>query len=387
MIEVKNLTKEYGNFTAIKDLNFKFEKGHVYGLLGPNGAGKSTTMNIITGCLAATRGSVTVNSFDIFENAVEAKQFIGYLPEIPPLYTDMTPREYLTFVGKAKKIEKSKLAEEVNSVIKKTGVTEVADRLINNLSKGFKQRVGIAQAILGNPEIIILDEPTVGLDPTQLIEIRNLITELGKDHAVVLSSHIMGEITAVCDYIIMIAHGKIVAEGTLEELEGNKNGTTVTVESRGNAESVKEELSKLENTAYIRIDETGHSVKSVIEARKGFDIREDIFAAFVRANAPILEMTSTSVGLEDLFIKITSMPAPDDVEENKEQPAKPARQSKSYNPLGKAYLDSETPADGEEEYSPLFSDSSAYEAQVDCTDGCTENAQDNDSGDNGGDTE
>lgn len=310
MIEVKNLTKKYGKFTAVKDLNFVIEKGHVYGLLGPNGAGKSTTMNIITGCLAATEGSVTVCGQDIYENSVEAKKYIGYLPELPPLYTDMTPREYLKFVAGAKRIAKGEINDKINEVIVKAGIAEVADRLIKNLSKGFRQRVGIAQAILGDPDIIILDEPTVGLDPTQLIEVRDLIKELGRDHAVILSSHIMGEITAVCDYIIMIAHGEIVAEGTLEELEGSKNAPTITVESRGNIASIKEEISKIDGVSYVRVSETGHSVKTVIEAVRGFDIREDVFSAFVRAGAPILEMTSSTVGLEDLFIKIASMPAP-----------------------------------------------------------------------------
>ena len=364
MINVKNLTKKYGNFTAVKGLNFNVEKGHVYGLLGPNGAGKSTTMNIITGCLAATEGTVTVNGFDIYENAVEAKKCIGYLPEIPPLYTDMTPVEYLRFIARAKKLPKDSMNEKIDEVIKKTGISEVADRLIKNLSKGYRQRVGIAQAILGDPEIIILDEPTVGLDPTQLIEVRDLIKNLGKDHAVILSSHIMGEITAVCDYIIMIANGRIVAEGTLEELEGSKNAATVTVESRGDAASVKAELEKIEGAAYIRVSETGHSVKTVIEAKEGFDLREDIFAAFVRANAPILEMSSSFVGLEDLFIKIASMPAPEEQEEKKVRKEKKAS---SFSPLGKAYLDDEKDTDngnteaddGEDDsYRPLFSNDS-----------------------------
>lgn len=399
LIEVTNLTKKYGKFTAIKDLNFKFEKGHVYGLLGPNGAGKSTTMNIITGCLAATEGKVTVNGFDIYDNAVEAKRFIGYLPEIPPLYVDMTPREYLTFVGKAKRIPKNSINEEIDSVIEKTGVKEVADRLIKNLSKGFKQRVGIAQAILGNPEIIILDEPTVGLDPTQLIEIRSLITELGKEHAVILSSHIMGEITAVCDYIIMIAHGKIVTEGTLEELEGSKNAATVTVESRGNAEDVKTELKKIENTSYFRVDETGHSVKSVIEACEGFDLREEIFKAFVRADAPILEMTSTSVGLEDLFIKIANMPPVDDNEDGEKKAPKDESNEKkkentkkAYDPLGKAYLGEDENDGANENFSPLFSvedeNSSSDDAESEIENGtCDSFTDDTDTDCNGGENE
>ena len=218
MIAVKNLTKKYGDFAAVRDVSFTMEKGRVYGFLGPNGAGKSTTMNIITGCLAATSGSVTIDGLDIYEDAVDAKKKIGYLPELPPLYTDMTPDEYLLFVGRAKGLRGDALYEEVERVEKRTGLTEMRARLIKNLSKGYRQRVGIAQAILGDPEIIILDEPTVGLDPLQIIEIRELVRELGENHTVILSSHILSEISAVCDYVIIIAHGEIVASDTIENL-------------------------------------------------------------------------------------------------------------------------------------------------------------------------
>lgn len=218
LIKVKNLSKNYGPVPAVKDISFTVKKGYIYGFLGPNGAGKSTTMNMICGCLATTDGEITVNGRDIIDDSVEAKRSIGYLPEIPPLYTDMTPYEYLEFVGMAKGLRKEALYDEMEFVMDKTGITEVADRLIKNLSKGYRQRVGIAQAIMGDPDIIILDEPTVGLDPIQIIEIRNLIKELGETHTVILSSHILQEIEAVCDRVIMISKGRIVADDTLEAL-------------------------------------------------------------------------------------------------------------------------------------------------------------------------
>ncbi|MBE5922009.1 MAG: ABC transporter ATP-binding protein [Lachnospiraceae bacterium] len=218
MIEVKHLTKRYGNIEAVSDLNFTVDSGKIYGFLGPNGAGKSTTMNIITGCLSATVGTVTIDGYDIFEEPVQAKKCIGYLPEQPPLYADMTPREYLKFVGQAKGVKGQELKDDILYVMKKTGITDVADQLIKHLSKGYKQRVGIAQALLGNPQVIILDEPTVGLDPKQMIEIRQLIRELGEEHTVILSSHILTEVNSVCDRIIIISGGKLVANEDKEKL-------------------------------------------------------------------------------------------------------------------------------------------------------------------------
>ena len=231
MIEVKHLCKRYGEHVAVDDLSFTIENGHVYGFLGPNGAGKSTTMNILTGCLAATSGTVSIDGFDIFEDAAEAKSRIGYLPEIPPLYQDMTVREYLTFVAKAKGVGrktqtrasraevKAALHTQLAAAMAVTQIEDVADRLIKNLSKGYKQRVGIAQVLLGGPEIIILDEPTVGLDPKQIIEIRDLIRALGKEHTVILSSHILSEVRSICDRLLIIAGGKLVADDTPEHLE------------------------------------------------------------------------------------------------------------------------------------------------------------------------
>lgn len=219
MISVKHLTKYYGEHLAVNDISFEITEGHVYGFLGPNGAGKSTTMNIITGCLSATDGTVLIDGHDIFEEPNDAKRLIGYLPEHPPLYMNESPWEYLRFVGEAKGLHGAALTNQISEVMERTGITNVKDRRIAALSKGYKQRVGIAQALLGNPKVIILDEPTVGLDPIQIIEIRELITELGKTHTVIFSSHILSEVQAICDQIIMIAHGQLVAFGKPEELQ------------------------------------------------------------------------------------------------------------------------------------------------------------------------
>jgi len=225
LIEVKHLTKRYGSHTAVSDLSFTVEKGQIYGFLGPNGAGKSTTMNIMTGCLAATSGEVVIGGYDIFQDAAQAKKLIGYLPEQPPLYLDRTPREYLRFVARAKGIPEKRIPGELDRVMTVTGTLDVADRLMKNLSKGYRQRVGVAQALLGSPQLIILDEPTVGLDPAQVIELRHLIRELGRTHTVILSSHILSEVKAVCDKALILSQGHLAAvvdlaaeERDLEEL-------------------------------------------------------------------------------------------------------------------------------------------------------------------------
>ena len=224
MIEVKNLVKKYGSHLAVDHLNFTVDTGQIYGFLGPNGAGKSTTMNIMTGYLGATEGEVLINGHNILEEPEAAKKCIGYLPEMPPLYTDMKVNEYLRFVAELKKIPKTERQEQIEKVMLMVKIMDVQDRLIKNLSKGYKQRVGLAQAILGFPEIIILDEPTVGLDPKQIIEIRELIRELAKEHTVILSSHILAEIQEVCDYIMIISKGKLVASDTPENLENLMSG-------------------------------------------------------------------------------------------------------------------------------------------------------------------
>ena len=240
MIEVRNLTKKYGDHLAVNDLSFTIEKGKIYGLLGPNGAGKSTTMNIITGCLAATSGTVLIDGHDIFEEPIEAKRHIGYLPEQPPLYTDMTAAEYLDFVARAKGMPYDAALRQEKEVMQLTGIEPVKDRLLKNLSKGYRQRVGIAQAMLGDPDVIILDEPTVGLDPKQIIEIRDLIKKLGSIKTVILSSHILAEISAVCDHVMIISHGRLVADDSIEDLENSVNSANdLSLKVRGSAVDVK----------------------------------------------------------------------------------------------------------------------------------------------------
>ena len=312
MIEVKNLTKRYGDFAAVQDVSFAMEKGRVYGFLGPNGAGKSTTMNIITGCLAATSGSVTIDGQDIYEDAVEAKKKIGYLPELPPLYTDMTPDEYLLFVGRAKGLRGDALYKEVERVENRTGLVGMRGRLIKNLSKGYRQRVGIAQAILGDPEIIILDEPTVGLDPLQIIEIRELVRELGADHTVILSSHILSEISAVCDYVIIIAHGKIVASDTIENLTTLYEGkSTIDLDVRGDRNTIVPLLDAYpEITAREITDGEGGLTHLRLTLAGDDDIRESLFYRFADARVPILSMNHEKVTLETVFLSLTEEKKP-----------------------------------------------------------------------------
>ena len=307
MIEVKNLVKRYGSVEAVRGVSFTVQKGMIYGFLGPNGAGKSTTMNIITGTLAATEGEVTVNGCDIYEDPVGAKSAVGYLPEQPPLYPDMTPNEYLAFVGEARGLRGDKLWDAIDRAVEKTGLGEYADRLIKNLSKGYRQRVGIAQAILADPEIVILDEPTVGLDPRQIIEIRDLIRALGRDHTVILSSHILTEISAVCDYVIIIAHGRIVASDTLENLtkqyEG-KNYIDLTV--RGDESSVRRAVESIPGVEEVTVDPKPLGRLHVrIAADSAADIREDVFFRFADARMPILSMEYEEVTLEKIFLELT----------------------------------------------------------------------------------
>jgi len=308
LIEVKHLTKRYGDICAVSDLSFTIEKGQIYGFLGPNGAGKSTTMNIMTGCLAATSGEVRIGGHDIFEEANEAKKLIGYLPEQPPLYMDRTPREYLTFVAQAKKVPANQIAADVARVLKVTQTTDVADRLIKHLSKGYKQRVGIAQALLGNPEVIILDEPTVGLDPRQIIEIRELIQELGKEHTVILSSHILSEVQAVCQTVMIIAKGKLVACDTPENLEKLFAGkTTVELTAECSAQKIREILAGVEAAEVTEEVKDGDCSTVVLELKEtGMDIRRDIFFAFAKAETPILEMKAAVASLEDIFLELTA---------------------------------------------------------------------------------
>lgn len=308
MIEVKHLTKRYGNHTAVSDLSFSIEKGRIYGLLGPNGAGKSTTMNMMTGCLAATEGEVKIGGYDIFEQPKQAKKLIGYLPEQPPVYPDRTPKEYLTFVARAKGIPSSEVKQAVARAMEETQITHVADRLIRNLSKGYQQRVGIAQAVLGNPEIIILDEPTVGLDPLQIIEIRELIQSLGKERTVILSSHILSEVQAVCQTILIISQGKLVACDTPDNLERLFVGkTTVYLQAEGSENRVWEILSGVKGVDAVDLQQTEQvcSVRVEVKAGQEDSICRDLFFAFSKAGCAIVEMRTEKASLEDVFMELT----------------------------------------------------------------------------------
>ena len=306
MIEVKNLVKKYGDHTAVDHLSFTVEKGQIYGFLGPNGAGKSTTMNIMTGYLGATDGEVLINGHDILKEPEAAKKSIGYLPELPPLYMDMTVMEYLKFSAELKKIKKEDREQEIEKALKLVKLADVQDRLIKNLSKGYKQRVGLAQAILGFPEIIILDEPTVGLDPKQIIEIRELIRELAKEHTVILSSHILAEIREVCDYIMIISKGKLVASDTPEHLEELMNGSdTIHIETRAEKETVREILSGLKDIEDVTYTQENEILKAEVKTKERKDIREVIFSAFAEAKCPLLTLQKTTVSLEVVFLELT----------------------------------------------------------------------------------
>ena len=307
MIEVKNLVKKYGNHTAVDHLNFTIEEGHVYGFLGPNGAGKSTTMNIMTGYLGATEGEVLINGHDILKEPEEAKKQIGYLPELPPLYMEMTVREYLEFVAELKGIAKNKREESINEVEKMVKIWEVENRLIRNLSKGYRQRVGLAQAVLGFPKIIILDEPSVGLDPKQIIEIRELIRQLSKKHTVILSSHILAEVREVCDYILIISKGKLVASDTPENLERNLGDSDlIEIETKASPDEVRRILETVDG---IRSISTKHLENGItwaqVQEKKNTDIREKIFQAFAQNHQPLLKLNPLQVSLEDVFMELT----------------------------------------------------------------------------------
>ena len=308
MIEINHLVKKYGSHVAVDDLSLTVEPGKIYGFLGPNGAGKSTTMNIITGYLAATSGEVKINGFDVLKQPEEAKKCVGYLPELPPLYMDMTVKEYLDFVAELKKIPAKEKMKNIKEVLEMTKTTQVENRLIKNLSKGYKQRVGIAQALIGMPEIIILDEPTVGLDPKQIIEIRQLIKELGKNHTVILSSHILSEISEVCEYIFIISRGQLAAEGTekqlVEQMAGENN---LELEIKGDKDKVKEMIESLEDVLEYEFaeSEAENIVRLKIKSDRDVDLREKIFYICAENDLPIMEMSFKQKTLEDIFIELT----------------------------------------------------------------------------------
>lgn len=311
MIEVLNLTKTYGSHKALDNISFKINKGEIIGFLGPNGAGKSTTMNIITGFLSSTEGTVKLDDIDILENPIEFKKKIGYLPEIPPLYMDMTVKEYLTFVCKLKKINKDKIKQEINRVTELTKIKHVTGRLINNLSKGYKQRVGLSQALIGDPEVLILDEPTVGLDPKQIIEIRTLIKDLSKQRTVILSTHILSEVNVVCDRVLIINKGRILTSDTVENLtrtlsESNRISIRLNV-SATNKENIISDIMKIPGVKEVLC--LGQFEKNtsdyLIYVKENNDIRLNIFNMCKNSNYPLLILKPIDLTMEDIFLKVT----------------------------------------------------------------------------------
>lgn len=327
MIEVKNLTKYYGNHRAVDHISFSIKEGTVCGFLGPNGAGKSTTMNIMTGCLSATSGSVSIGEYDIFEQPIEAKKLIGYLPEQPPLYLEETPREYLRFVSQAKKIPRGSIKDEIEKVMEETQITEVADRLIKNLSKGYRQRVGIAQTLLGNPKVIILDEPTVGLDPIQAIEIRDLIKSLGQKHTVILSSHILSEVQHMCDEILIISKGKLIAYDTAENLEKMMAPKTsieiLTDASEEESRKVLEAVEGIEETEYIFQEDGTLQVLIYTTPQEEFAVRRVLSLKFAEIKKAILKLDIVKANLEDIFIELTNPEEDRSREDSGEEPEEP----------------------------------------------------------------
>ena len=326
MIEVKNLVKRYGDHTAVDHLSFEIEKGKIYGFLGPNGAGKSTTMNMITGYIASTEGTVVIDGHDILEEPEEAKKCIGYLPEMPPLYFDMTVLEYLKFVADLKKIPKDKKASMIEEIMDMVKITDMKNRLIKHLSKGYRQRVGIAQAVLGYPEVIILDEPTVGLDPKQINEIRDLIKGLKQKHTVILSSHILSEVSAVCDYVLIISHGKLVASDTPEnlgKLAAGSNNLNLLV--KGQKDTIRAALEAVEGVKEVTVKKSPEEgvYAITVGTEENMDVREKVFYSMVNAGCPILEMQSRKVSLEEIFLELTES-------EKKDKDASGKKSGKSF---------------------------------------------------------
>ena len=307
MIEVKNITKKYGNVTAVDNINFKIEEGEIIGLLGPNGAGKSTTMNMITGYIEPTEGEILVNGYDISKKPKKAKAQIGYMPEGVPLYSDLTVKEFVTYMAELKKVNRKERKEKVEKIIEQTGLKDVENKLTRNLSRGYKQRVSMAGALVGEPKILILDEPTVGLDPKQITEIRELIKELGKTHTVILSSHILSEVSQICNKVIIINKGKIVAIDTPENLEKKvteNNSIYVTVEDIDNKmEKITEKIAEIKEIKLIKENEDG-TKQYVLESDKDVDLRKIIFNEFAKENITIFEMKKADTTLEDAFMKL-----------------------------------------------------------------------------------
>ena len=309
MIDVQNLTKDYGPHRAISDVTFRVDKGEVLGFLGPNGAGKTTTMRILTGYMPATSGTVTVAGFDIFKQSVEARRRIGYLPETVPLYTEMTVRSYLDFMAKIKGAPRSERKAQIERVMEATGVTERAGQLIGKLSKGFRQRVGLAQALLGSPDVLVLDEPTIGLDPRQIIEVRNLIKGFGGEHTVILSTHILPEVSMTCSRVIIINDGRVVAEDTPENLTKRLRGAdNLQLEIRGPRKDVLAHLKTLPRVLDVQTSGDGRDGRTVytVACELGSDVREQIAAAVVGRGWGLLELRPVGMTLEEIFLKLTT---------------------------------------------------------------------------------
>lgn len=344
LIEVSHLTKRYGAHVAVDDISFTVEDGCIYGLLGPNGAGKSTTMNVITGYLSPTSGTVTIDGHDIQEEPQAAKACIGYLPEIPPLYTDMTVREYLGFVAELKGVKpETARDDDVARVCERAALQGMEGRLIRNLSKGYRQRVGVAAALLGDPKVIILDEPTVGLDPAQMIEIRSLIHDLGKTHTVILSSHILSEVQSVCDRVLIISGGKLAAQGTPEELAAKLAARgVISATAQGTREQVLAAANGVAGLTDIQITaERGDEVSFTAASTDGADLRAALSAALAAAGCPVLNLTSQQMSLEDIFLQLTEGdPAAADAPAENDQSAPEADEAKTAKP--------ETPEEKEE---------------------------------------
>jgi len=308
LIQVKNLVKRYGGHVAVDDLTFTVEQGKIYGFLGPNGAGKTTTMNVMTGYIAADGGTVLIDGHDILKEPLKAKTCIGYLPEVPPLYPDMTVREFLLFAAELKKVSKAERKTRVNELMERLELTEMRDRLIKNLSKGYRQRVGLAQALVGNPKVLILDEPMVGLDPKQIIEMRDLIKGLAGEHTVILSSHILSEISAVCDHIMIISKGKLAASGSPDELQKMMQGTAqllvTVIGEREQAENILEQMEQIADFSFENGTEEG-SVLIRITVRDDADIRKELSVALAGVGMPVLSMSRSEKSLEDIFLELT----------------------------------------------------------------------------------
>ncbi len=307
MIEVKNVTKKYGKLIAVDNISFKINDGEIIGLLGPNGAGKSTTMNMLTGFIEQTEGEIIIDGFDMLKKPKKEKKEIGYMPEGVPLYTDLTVKEFVTYMAEIKKVDKKTRKENVDKILERTGLKDVEKKIIKNLSRGYKQRVSMAGALVGEPKILILDEPTVGLDPKQITEIRNLIKELGKDHTIILSSHILSEVSQICNKVIIINKGKIVAIDTPQNLENkvsNSNSIYITVEDTENKiEKVIKEIKEIKKIQLNKENEDG-TKQYVIEANGDIDLRKIIFSQFAKENITIFEMKKIDTTLEDAFMKL-----------------------------------------------------------------------------------